>query len=983
MDLSRKYLPDIKFDTKLTTWKLRTPLYKNSKTGPRVLIVLDHVTSNDRTAGMLLAGNNRIVLENILKYLTKQRKVQWSQCLVVAFPFSKVKEQSGRQVAQIQSEAKRRLNKYIKKYSPDRILFMGPDLTRQLLPSRLSQVDATRLSGVVREYQGIPATSTLSLSTVATDFSTDKQDLDRWPNLIGFVVNHLNYLLLEPEQRFTVNVADYQCKVLDTYTKFKKFYKKLVKAKRVAIDVEGDNLSKFSNELFSIQFAFDGKTAYVLPWKHPETPFKAKDLEKISKKLVHYFEYGTSDYHILTYAQFDLTQLKIQLQLRYYGHRIWDITAGAYALDENRKFLWDLVVKNDDEKRFPAYSLAQLALERGCTIFYEDLPISKADRSRLRELPLKDIAVYGGYDVVVPYQIHQMQQAEANYRGPQYNRFTQIVVDQIGSMIHEFVEMEVNGLYCDINYLLSQFKSDSAIETYIRKLEHRFYKFPSVKKANKLLRKQKRIPDGGLFTAEENHFDISKVESQQLLFFRVLKLKILANRADNKGGKIDKPFQYRYKNVKEVRYFTKWNKAKSLRNTFIKGFYRILQSDVDSKFDRSLHPKFNFISIITGRSGAEKPSLQQVPNHGELAGIIKRIFIPPKGHILIKVDYMAHEIRNWALVAGDEVLEAAFKVGFDARRAYQLLKVIDAGVKQEWAQRFKEADIHRVNYGFFYSIKPGKVTSEQRQSIKEIVFGVLYGKSANGLARVLGVTRQQAQELIDLLFTRFAVGGKWVKDTIQFGRDNAYVIGPHGRVRHLWGYLHWENSVHSNMDRRGPNSAIQGVSSDEGYIGGRELQHLVWNYFEKHGQPFSLRSRNKVHDSSENTVAIQESPIALYLIQSAYIRKVREKYAKEFDFKMNFDLELDMGLGGSLNNITDWDFTTPHLLEITATNIDWMRDNLGYKLNKNKLMRRTQHNADIIHRVRRQELKNNDGVMLLTEKNVHKVGFKLASPAVK
>ena len=116
------------------------------------------------------------------------------------------------------------------------------------------------------------------------------------------MVNHLNYLILEPEQRFTIDVSNYRCKIIDTYAKFKRFYAKLERAQRVSIDVEGIGLTKFSNKLLTIQFAFDGRTAYVLPWEHRETPFTAKELAKIKRKLVRYFEYGTSKYHIYTYA---------------------------------------------------------------------------------------------------------------------------------------------------------------------------------------------------------------------------------------------------------------------------------------------------------------------------------------------------------------------------------------------------------------------------------------------------------------------------------------------------------------------------------------------------------------------------------------------------------------------------------------------------------------------------------------------------------
>ena len=181
------------------------------------------------------------------------------------------------------------------------------------------------------------------------------------------------------------------------------------------------------------------------------------------------------------------------------------------------------------------------------------------------------------------------------------------------------------------------------------------------------------------------------------------------------------------------------------------------------------------------------------------------------------------------------------------------------------------------------------------------------------------------------------------------------------------------------MDRRSPNSSIQGFSSDQGYVGGRELHRMVWEFFEKKGQPFSYRSRNKVHDSTESTSSLIELPIACYLLEHGYTTEVRERYDETFGFKMKFDLELEVGFGGSLNNITDWDWSYPGQLDAVAKSIDWMNDNLGYDLDKRRTMRRVTHNANIISGIRRKELKRNDGTMLMNPGNALDLGLKFAN----
>ena len=253
-------------------------------------------------------------------------------------------------------------------------------------------------------------------------------------------------------------------------------------------------------------------------------------------------------------------------------------------------------------------------------------------------------------------------------------------------------------------------------------------------------------------------------------------------------------------------------------------------------------------------------------------------------------------------------------------------------------------------------------------------------KKELSLKRNSGGSVKKAQKLIDKLFVKFKKGGEFITDTIETARQKCIAVSPTGRVRHLWGHLHFDKSVKESMDRRGPNSAIQGMSSDEGFTGGRELQVLMWEIFEKETDTeYPMRQFLSVHDSNECMSKITVLPISLYLIEHALTTRVHKKYREVHGFEMDIDLEIEMEIGGSGDNLTKWDFRNDTLLKIAENQIDYMNKEFDYNLNKEKIMETVKHNADIIYNIRKEEVKlamesnkSYERVLLLERPNIVK-----------
>ena len=171
-----------------------------------------------------------------------------------------------------------------------------------------------------------------------------------------------------------------------------------------------------------------------------------------------------------------------------------------------------------------------------------------------------------------------------------------------------------------------------------------------------------------------------------------------------------------------------------------------------------VHTSYHQAVAATGRLSSSDPNLQNIPVRSEEGRKIRQAFLAPKGRKIVACDYSQIELRIMAHLSGDKGLTDAFEKGLDIHRAT---------AAEVWGKTLEE------------------VSDNDRRNAKAINFGLIYGMSAFGLAKQLGLPRKEAQEYIDLYFERYPGVKKYMADTRALAADNGYVETVYGRRLYL------------------------------------------------------------------------------------------------------------------------------------------------------------------------------------------------------
>jgi intein/homing endonuclease len=573
------------------------------------------------------------------------------------------------------------------------------------------------------------------------------------------------------------------------------------------------------------------------------------------------------------------------------------------------------------------------------------------------------LIVHNSWDVYTPWHISHFQQREAKRRGSLYNNYITCVTNTVSDAIHTFTDMEQAGILVDKKYLETMIAPDSIFNKEIKAIDLSFQESPAARQANSTLLANNDIPQLDLLgNLAVWKFSITRPGHRSLLFFDILNLEPAGVSAKTGKPQTDDKFKQKHMKVPEVKRYALHSHYRHLFDTFIMGIWKRLLSNPDVKLDGRLRAVFNLLHIITGRTSCWNPNYQQIPTRSrtfddvepKLAKWIKRQFIATFGKILLKADLSAHEVRCWGNCSSDPKIIEVFYIAWEARRKFRLARTAQE-IEFYTKELATKGDIHIQNVKFFFNKDVDK-KHELRQSIKAVVFGVIYDLTANSLAVRLNIAKAAAQKLIDTLFGRWHVGAKYLQDVKDFARDRLRVISPLARVRHLAGYLHWNEVLHGAMDRRGPNSVIQGMASDLGYKAARELRKSIWKIFRGMGTLLQTKQINAVHDSGLHEVPIEEVPLMAYLVEHAMTTQLQKNCREVHGFvnKIPYDMEIEMG--GSEGTMHEFNLRWENLPKIVEDIIDWQIKELGYNLDKIRLLAVVRHNINIIAPIRLREL---------------------------
>ena len=200
-----------------------------------------------------------------------------------------------------------------------------------------------------------------------------------------------------------------------------------------------------------------------------------------------------------------------------------------------------------------------------------------------------------------------------------------------------------------------------------------------------------------------------------------------------------------------------------------------------------IHTSFNQAITATGRLSSSDPNLQNIPIRTEEGRRIREGFIPSESCLLLSADYSQVELRILAHMADESALKEAFARG---------------------------EDIHRRTASEVLGLFPEMVTDEQRRQAKAINFGVIYGMSAFGLAKQLGIGRREAQQFIDTYFDRYPGIRTFMDSCIDEARDKQYVTTLLGRRCAIPEINSKNGAVRGYAERNAINYPVQGSAAD-------------------------------------------------------------------------------------------------------------------------------------------------------------------------
>ncbi len=269
-----------------------------------------------------------------------------------------------------------------------------------------------------------------------------------------------------------------------------------------------------------------------------------------------------------------------------------------------------------------------------------------------------------------------------------------------------------------------------------------------------------------------------------------------------------------------------------------------------------VHTSFSQATAVTGRLASSDPNLQNIPVRTAEGRRIRAAFIAPRGCRIVSADYSQIELRIMAHLSNDARLLEAFA---------------------------RSEDIHRATAAEVFGIAPEAVASEQRRYAKVINFGLIYGMSAHGLAKALGIERGAAQGWIDRYFARYPGVAAYMERVKVLAHEQGYVETVFGRRLHLPDIAARQYPRRQAAERAAINAPMQGTAAD--LI--KKAMIAVWRWLNDSG----LQSRLVLQVHDELVLEVPDNEIDII---RAELPRLMESVAN-----LAVPLRADVGIGGN------------------------------------------------------------------------------------
>jgi DNA polymerase-1 len=385
------------------------------------------------------------------------------------------------------------------------------------------------------------------------------------------------------------------------------------------------------------------------------------------------------------------------------------------------------------------------------TIHYEDVAGKGSKQITFNQVALDDAAAYSAEDADVTLRLHRHLWSELE-KIPALRELYETVEQPLVPVL---LAMEETGVLIDRKMLKKQ----------------------SGELAEKMLELEKRAHDlaGG-------PFNLGSPKQLQEILFDKLGLPVVRKTPTGQPSTAEDVLQDLAADYELPQVILDYRGVAKLKSTYTDKLP--LQIDPDTG---RVHTSYHQAVAATGRLSSTDPNLQNIPIRTPEGRRIRQAFVAPPGHLLLAADYSQIELRIMAHLSEDAGLLKAFA---------------------------DELDVHRATAAEVFGQSLEAVTADQRRSAKAINFGLMYGMSAFGLAKQLGISRGEAQQYVDLYFERYPGVKKFMDEIRNRARDHGFVETVFGRRLYLPDINDRNVQRRQYAERSAINAPMQGTAAD-------------------------------------------------------------------------------------------------------------------------------------------------------------------------
>ncbi|KPK40190.1 MAG: DNA polymerase I [Gammaproteobacteria bacterium SG8_47] len=385
------------------------------------------------------------------------------------------------------------------------------------------------------------------------------------------------------------------------------------------------------------------------------------------------------------------------------------------------------------------------------TIHYEEVAGKGAAQIGFNEVGIDEATPYAAEDADITLQLHQHLWPKLQSEPKLRQVFEQIEMP----LLPVLSRMERNGVLINVEMLRAQ--------------------------SDELGRRMLTI-ERQAYEEAGGKFNLGSPKQIQTILFEQLGLPVITKTPKGQPSTAEAVLQELALDYSLPRMILDYRSLSKLKSTYTDK----LPNQVNPQTGR-VHTSYHQAVAATGRLSSSDPNLQNIPIRSDEGRRIRQAFIAAPGYKLVAADYSQIELRIMAHLSGDEGLLAAFASG---------------------------TDVHRATAAEVFGVELEAVTADQRRSAKAINFGLIYGMSAFGLARQLGIDRGEAQAYVELYFKRYPGVRNYMDETRERARAQGYVETVFGRRLYVPDIKAQNLQRRQYAERTAINAPMQGTAAD-------------------------------------------------------------------------------------------------------------------------------------------------------------------------